>query len=231
MPRQPMNYQNTVIYKIVCNDLNVKDVYVGHTTNFIKRKYSHKSTSTNSSGRDYDIKIYTLIRANGGWDNWRMIEIEKYPCSDFNEASARERYWYENLEANLNCKVPNRSKIEYNKVYEINNIDKINNRKIKYRQNNREKVRQREKKYEEDNKEKISQRKQIYYQQNKAKIKNQYEERKHIVNKSFKCECGGNYVNKSKQRHLKSLKHQNYIINSILPLQNQMDSENPENHV
>jgi hypothetical protein len=32
------NYQNTVIYKIVCNDLSIKDLYVRHTTNFRKRK-------------------------------------------------------------------------------------------------------------------------------------------------------------------------------------------------
>ena len=34
MPRKEIDYSKTVIYKIVCNDLNVKDVYVGHTTDF-----------------------------------------------------------------------------------------------------------------------------------------------------------------------------------------------------
>ena len=32
----------TIIYKIVCNDLNT-DVYLGDTTNFINRKAKHKS--------------------------------------------------------------------------------------------------------------------------------------------------------------------------------------------
>ena len=43
MPRKEIDYSKTVIYKIVCNDLNVKDVYVGHTTDFTKRKATHKS--------------------------------------------------------------------------------------------------------------------------------------------------------------------------------------------
>ena len=38
MPKKEINYQNTIIYKIRCKDLNIKDVYVGHTTNFIQRK-------------------------------------------------------------------------------------------------------------------------------------------------------------------------------------------------
>ena len=43
MPRKEINYLNTIIYKFVCNDLNIKDTYVGHTTDFIKRKATHKS--------------------------------------------------------------------------------------------------------------------------------------------------------------------------------------------
>ena len=31
-----------------------------------------------------------------------MVEIEKYPCSDGNEATSRERYHYEILHASLN---------------------------------------------------------------------------------------------------------------------------------
>jgi hypothetical protein len=41
MPKQFIDSSETVIYKIVCNDLNT-DVYVGHT-NFINRKAKHKS--------------------------------------------------------------------------------------------------------------------------------------------------------------------------------------------
>ena len=43
MPKENINYQNTIIYKIVSNDLNVKDFYIGHTTDYRCRKNSHKS--------------------------------------------------------------------------------------------------------------------------------------------------------------------------------------------
>ena len=35
-----------------------------------------------------------------------MMEIEKYPCSDGNEARARERHWCETLKASLNDRTP-----------------------------------------------------------------------------------------------------------------------------
>ncbi len=38
MPKKIIDFSKTIIYKIVCNDLNITDVYVGRTTNFINRK-------------------------------------------------------------------------------------------------------------------------------------------------------------------------------------------------
>jgi hypothetical protein len=35
-----------------------------------------------------------------------MIEVEKFPCKDANEAKSRERYWYEELNAKLNDRSP-----------------------------------------------------------------------------------------------------------------------------
>jgi len=117
MPKVPVNYSNTIIYKIVCKDLNVKELYVGHTVNFRSRKNKHASDCHNETARHYNIKIYTFIRDNGGWTNWEMIEIEKYNCNDANEARARERYWYELLEAKLNHCYPGRSDQEYSRTY------------------------------------------------------------------------------------------------------------------
>ena len=38
-----------------------------------------------------------------------MVEIEKYPCKDGNDETARERYWYEkfNCKENMNSQTPN----------------------------------------------------------------------------------------------------------------------------
>jgi hypothetical protein len=102
MPKQVMNYNKTIIYKIVCDDLNIKECYVGHTTSFVKRKASHKSPCNNPNSKSHNVKLYTFIRANGGWNNWSMIEIEKYPCEDKQEACKRERYFMEELKATLN---------------------------------------------------------------------------------------------------------------------------------
>ena len=106
MPRKEIDYSKCIIYKIVCNDFNITELYVGSTTEFTKRKYRHKSNCANSKQKEYNFKVYEFIRNNGDWDNWSMIEIEKYPCSDGNEARARERYWCETLKASLNDRAP-----------------------------------------------------------------------------------------------------------------------------
>ena len=106
MPKVIMNYQNTIIYKIVPKDVTLDFVYVGHTTNFTKRKCQHKSDCCNEKGKRFNYKVYKTIRDDiGGWKNLDMIEIEKFPCNDENEAKARERYWLELLSANLNCTI------------------------------------------------------------------------------------------------------------------------------
>ena len=136
MPRKEIDYSKTVIYKIVCNDLNVKDVYVGHTTDFTKRKASHKGVLNCPNHHNYNLKIYTTMRDNGGWENWTMIEIEKYPCNDKNEACSRERHFYELLNATMNIHCPTL------------NIEKINAHRKEYM-----------KKYVEDHKERYSAKK------------------------------------------------------------------------
>ena len=48
MPLKEINYDETHFYRIVCRDLNVKDCYVGHTTDFYSRKCRHKSNCNNT---------------------------------------------------------------------------------------------------------------------------------------------------------------------------------------
>ena len=79
MPKEYVNYSNTIIYKIFCKNENLKDLYVGHTTNFIQRKYQHKTSCNNNNVK---FKIYETIRANGGWNNWDMVEIANYNCKN-----------------------------------------------------------------------------------------------------------------------------------------------------
>jgi len=129
MPRTVIDFSNTVMYKLVCNDVEIKDIYVGHTTNFTKRKYNHHTAYYNPNHTNHNCYVYEFIRSNGGFDNWSMIEIEKYPCFDGNEACKRERYWLETLKATLNKRIPNAvnsiGKEAYFKQYRDLNKSKI----------------------------------------------------------------------------------------------------------
>jgi hypothetical protein len=123
MPKNP-NFKDTIIDKLCCNDLEILFQYIGHTTNFPKRKALHKHNCNNMNSKLYNLKIYQIIRDNGGWDNWSMIMIENFPCNNNLEASMRERYWYEELNGNMNTRKPYRSKEEekeYIKEYRENN--------------------------------------------------------------------------------------------------------------
>ena len=76
MPKNKINYSNTVIYKILCKETIINDLYVGHTTNFSQRKSYHKSACENPNSSTYNTKLYKTIRENGGWYNWEMVEID-----------------------------------------------------------------------------------------------------------------------------------------------------------
>ena len=93
MPKELVDYSNTIIYKIFCKDKNVKDVYFGSTTNFRQKKYLHKTSCNNNKTNNY---FYSIIRENGGWDNWDMIEIEHCKCKNAKEAKLKEEF-YKNM--------------------------------------------------------------------------------------------------------------------------------------
>jgi hypothetical protein len=139
MPKKPKDFSKTLLYKLVCNDLNITECYVGHTTHFVKRRAEHKSNCNNQNRRHYNYKVYKLIRENGGFDNWTMVQIEEYPCNNGNEAGARERYWYEKLNSTMNTHVPNRSQAEYRtQYYQDNREDRLLKRHEYYKENEAE---------------------------------------------------------------------------------------------
>ena len=101
MPKDNIDYSNTIIYKIYCKDKSITDVYVGHTTNFPQRKYQHKICSKKDN-----VKLYNIIRENGGWENWEMVEVAKYNCKDSSEARIKEQQHFEMLNSSLNTNPP-----------------------------------------------------------------------------------------------------------------------------
>ena len=152
MPRKAINYKKVIIYKLVCNDLSIKDLYVGHTTDFTNRKRCHKSNCLNVNYKGYNYKVYKMIREKGGWYNWSMIAIEKYPCNDDLEARARERHWYEVLNANMNTRCPTlnlQQNEQYKKVYYDQNKDQIKESRKEYYVQNKDKINEKHKVYRE----------------------------------------------------------------------------------
>jgi len=106
MPIDVIDYSNTVFYKIYCKDATIKDLYVGHTTNFVQRKYAHKRTCIKEKDANHHLKVYKCIRDHGGWDNWRMDIIAFRDCYDHYEARKVEQHYFETLQATLNSIEP-----------------------------------------------------------------------------------------------------------------------------
>jgi hypothetical protein len=99
-----------VIYKILCKETIINDLYVGHTTNFSQRKSYHKSACENPNSSTYNTKLYKTIRENGGWYNWEMLEIDIFNLKDSSEAKIKENEYFVKLKANLNDFSPNNNK-------------------------------------------------------------------------------------------------------------------------
>ena len=106
MPKTKIDYSSTLFYMIFCKDTNIKDLYIGHTTNFIQRKHAHKQSCTNIKSNNYPCKLYSVIRDNGGWDNWKMQIIAFHECEDIMSAKKYEQKYFEDYDATLNSIEP-----------------------------------------------------------------------------------------------------------------------------
>jgi hypothetical protein len=161
MPRKPIDYSNCVMYQIKCNDPEVDHVYVGHTTDFTKRKYQHKSNS-----KSCDLKLYQTIRENGGWDNFKMLQVEPFPCDNRREAQAREDQLMTELKANMNQYRACRTIQQYKEA----NKERIAEQRKQHYQENKERINEQKKQCREANKERINEQNKQYWEANKQQI-------------------------------------------------------------
>jgi hypothetical protein len=106
MPKTDIDYSNTIIYKITCKSPDVNEVYVGHTTNFVQRKFSHKQSCTNIKSPNHNFRLYQVIRQHNGWDNWNMEIVNFFNCKDSYEARQKEQEYFVLLKATLNSIEP-----------------------------------------------------------------------------------------------------------------------------
>ena len=176
MHKLPTDYSKTVIYRISCDELP-DFIYIGSTTEFIKRKHKHKTACKNN-----ELKLYKTIRENGGWDNWNMSIIEQYlDCKNKIEQKIREQEYIDKFKANLNMikayiteeqkkenYEKNKDKYYENKkeIYN-NNKDKKNEKRKEYYYNNKDKINKQRKEWAEKNKEKIQKYKKECYEKDK----------------------------------------------------------------
>jgi len=156
MPRLPIDYSKTIMYKLVHkDDLDDVNIYVGHTTNFTERKRAHKTTCNNFKRKEYFFNVYRFIRDNGGWGEWEMLKIEDYPCKDVYEAKNRERYWIKELKPILNTNEPCRTEKEWRTA----NTQRLKEYNDKYKEENKEQYKKLYKKWYEINGDKKNERK------------------------------------------------------------------------
>ena len=207
MPPKPTDYSKTEIYKIIHENPNETFCYVGSTTNFNKRKWSHKSKCSNDKSECYNYNLYKTIRANGGWDCFRMVLVEAYPCNNSKEAYAREQHWIKELSANLNMINAYTDRKEYEKEYKKEyyetNKEKINKYHKKYRDTHKEEIKEYHKEYRDTHKEEIKEYNKERYENNKGKRSEKIE-----------CECGSIIRMDNMSRHCKTIKHKQYIQNN-----------------
>ena len=159
MPKLPIDYSNTTIYKLVKNDdYDNVNIYIGSTTDFIRRKNKHKSCCNCVTNKAYNDKKYQYIRDNGGWDCFNMIEVEKYNCNDGNEAKAREEYWRCHFNAQLNtirAYITDIERLERDKLYRGDNKDKISESKKQYYEAHKDNILKQRKEYYETHKDRL----------------------------------------------------------------------------
>jgi hypothetical protein len=240
MPLNSIDYTHTIIYKFCCKDTTIKEIYVGHTTNFTRRKNQHKLLCYNENSAYYNKLLYQCIRDNGGWENWSMIQITEVSCNNKREAEAIEHEWIEKLSPSLNKNMPyakcKEEPVEYKKNwYETNKdellkkakemYDKNKDTKLEYQkeyaEQNKEKIKEYQDKYREENKEKLAADKKIYREkeENKEKAaidsKEWREKNKDKIKEQNSticvCECGNSYTHGNRIRHLQSKVHNDFF--------------------
>ena len=196
MPKKLIN--DYIFYKIVCVSDDIDLCYVGSTANWKERQRSHKSDCNNENKSNYNSKIYNTIRANGGWENFMMVQVGTREQLTKREAEQIEEQYRQELKANLNskkCFTTDEQKREIEKIRHQN-----------YREVNKYKMKETQQNYYNDNKVELLKKSKLYREQNKDKINEKTLEK-------VKCDCGCEISKINLLRHQKSPKHIDLMLN------------------
>ena len=148
-----------------------------------------------------------MIRENGGWDMFKMLEVEKFPCNDDREACAEEDKIMKEMKASMNTisAILDKEKVLNNRArYYEDHKDKIIEYKQKYYEEHKEQKIEYYKNYCEQNKEMLKEKRKKYYNENLLKMKERDSE-------ICQCQCGCFLTRKVKgsSRHIQSQRHKN----------------------
>ena len=116
------------MYRIVHKDQTITECYIGSTGNLPCRKNNHYNNCIKPNKKEHNKYCYIFIRENGGWDNWEIIEIEKYHATNLEDRRRRERYWVEFYNASLNKNTPYLSNVEIKERRNVCSIKIMKNR-------------------------------------------------------------------------------------------------------
>jgi len=186
MPKEPKDFSQAKIYKIVCN--TTQEIYVGSTTKqyLSQRLSAHRDAFKRwktGKTKSFTSSFHILER-----DNYTIELIETCACNCWDELLLREGYWVRLLDC-VNQLIPGRTRKEYdddNKdhiketraIYVEVNKDKINERQREYRKVNADEINLKRIEYRDLNKDKIKEQVAAYHKDHKEEEKKYREENK-----------------------------------------------------
>jgi len=96
----------TYIYKLFCNNFEIKPSYIGSTKNLKKRMLYHRYAIECKTDEKYNRNMYKFIRLHGGYHNWSFKIIDAFECDDKVLVNCLERHYIINNEHSLNERIP-----------------------------------------------------------------------------------------------------------------------------
>jgi hypothetical protein len=191
-----MDYKNGKIYKLVSPS---GLVYVGSTCQALsKRKTTHKNDYKRwKAGDQHFMTSYKLF--DESVDDIDIVLLEDCPCERKEQLHARERHWIDNTECVNKQKPGGRTLKEYREGKE---------EEIKeYYQKNKGRILSHQKNYYHNNKHIKAE----YHQKNKDKIKE-------YKSQPIACGCGFSVQKGSYPRHLRTIKHIQWMESQTKPV-------------
>jgi tRNA nucleotidyltransferase/poly(A) polymerase len=208
-----VNYNNGKIYKIepIC-DHDEGDIYIGSTTKqyLSQRMDTHRSNYKRwKNNKCNKVQVFELFDKYGV-SNCQIVLIETVNVETNDELLAREKHYIKSVKC-VNKNIPGQT----NKEYRENHKEEKKLYDQEYKNNHKERIKLRDKKYYENNKEEIELKQREYRNNHNEEIKLKRKEYREANLEKIKektvCQCGGLYTYSVKSRHLKTIKHQNYL--------------------